>query len=406
MRNKKKSTIEEEMKEEAEATVRKTRDGHYYDLSKFSLVRRNKKRLTEKQLMSLFRKLRLRFSLTPKCNIWCIFCSNEGSDYFARSGAHANIDLVIKLSEILLKTTPLKSIDFSGGEPTLHPDFQEKRFKLVKWTKKYPNIRFSLHSNGINLTPDIVDAIKDNFSRIGISVNSFDFNTWNKMTNLNMIYSLKSQRMKFKKLMANIEYIANQNIGKKVFIKSVVMRGINDSKSELKSFLEICNKYHFHPKFLQFEPQYPGQEKYVVGRKELFAKLEEIGCEFSPDAPRHNDPNTYIPGVNFIYKNVVGLHSIFGCGLKAACESCYDFLCMFVKPYRNGQGLYLKPCSVLDTRIDLTHALNTNNEKQLLDLFRISREYLMLAPGLGTVGWNKEPEFNFNKLSIKNFKSF
>lgn len=394
MDNKINSKKQQEAEEEAEATIRKTKTGRYYDLSKFSLVRKNKKQLTNKQLMDLFKKLRLRFSLTPRCNIWCIFCSNEGSSYTAKSEGYVDIDLVIKLSEMLLKTTPLKSIDFSGGEPTIHPDFQENKFKLIKWTKKYPDIRFSLHSNGINLNPDIINAIKDNFSRIGISVNSLDFDTWNKITNLNMMFPLEAQRMKFKKLKNNIKYIAKQNIGKKVFLKSVIMRRINDGEDELKSFLETCNEYRFHPKFLEFEPQYPSQRKYIVGRKELFTKLEKIGCKFSVDTPRHNNPNTYIPGVNFIYKDVVGLHSIFGCGLKAACESCYDFLCMFIKSYKNGQGLYLKPCSVLDTRIDLTHAISTNNSKQLLDLFRISREYLMLAPGLGITGWNKELEFN------------
>jgi len=381
---------------EAEATVRKTKTGKYYDLSKSSLVKKGIKRLTHVQLIDSFKKLRLRFTLTPKCNLWCIFCSNEGSNYSAKSYNHANIDLVIKLSEMLLKTTPLKSIDFSGGEPTIHPDFKERKFKLIKWTKKYPHIRFSLHSNGIELEPEIIDEIKDNFSRIGISVHSLNFKTWNKITNLNTKFTLKLQREKFKKLIYNLEYIANQNIGNKIFLKSVVIRGINDSEKELNSFLEACNKYQFHPKFLEFEPQYSEQRKYIVGRKELFKKLEKIGCKFTSNVPKHNNPDIYIPGVNFIYKNApCGLHSIFGCGLKATCKSCYDFLCIFVKPYKDSNGLYLKPCSVLDTRIDLTHAINTQNYSQLLDLFRVSREYLMLAPGLGISGWNKEPEFKY-----------
>lgn len=346
--------------------------------------------------MNLFKKLRLRFTLTPQCNIWCIFCSNEGSSYTAKFQTHADIDLIIKLSEMLLKVTPLRSIDFSGGEPTVHPDFKEKKFKLIKWTKKYPKIRFSLHSNGIELVPNIIDEIKDNFSRIGISVHSLNFRSWDRITNLNKIFPLELQKRKFQKLIKNLEYLRKQNIGYKIFLKSVIMRGINDSEENLKSFLEACNKYRFHPKFLEFEPQFPEQKKYIVGRKELFEKLEKLGCRFTPDTPRHNDPNTYIPGVNFIYKNTpLGLHSIFGCGLKAACESCYDFLCMFVKPYENGEGLYLKPCSALDTRIDITHAINTQNYNQLLDLFRISREYLMLAPGLNITGWNKEPEFKY-----------
>lgn len=389
------SKIKEE--KEAEATLRKTKDGKYYDLSKFSLVKMGKKRLNKAQLMNLFKKLRLRFSLTPRCNLWCVFCSNEGLNYSSKRQGHADIDLVIKLSDMLLKTTPLRSIDFSGGEPIIHPDFSGGNFKLVKWTKKYPKIRFSFHTNGIELTERIVDQIKDNFSRIGITVNSFNFEIWNKLTNLDNIFPLKFQKRKFEKLNKNLEYIAKQDIGSKVFIKAVIMKGINDSERELKKFLDQCVRYSFHPKFLEFEPQFPAQKKYRVGRRELFAKLEKLGVEFSKDTPRHNDPNTYIPGVNFKYKSAPnGLHSIFGCGLKVACETCYDFLCLFVKSSENGKGLYLKPCSVLDTTIDLTHAIKTGNQEQIIDLFRISREYLMLAPGLGkSYDWNKESEFKF-----------
>lgn len=303
---------------------------------------------------------------------------------------------MIALSEMLIETTPLKSIDFSGGEPTTHPDFHKKEYKLVKWTQKYPNIRFSLHTNGINLTPELIDLIKNNFSRIGISVHSTNYETWNKVTNQSGIFPEKLQHSKFEKIMNNLEYLSKQDIGHKIFFKSVIMKGINDSEEELSSLLEFCSKNKFHPKLLEFEPQYPEHKKYIVGRKELFAKLEKIGCKFAPDAPRHNDPNTYIPGVNFEYTKTkgagTGLHSIFGCGLKAACMSCYDFLCMFVKPSEDGKGLYLKPCAVLDTRIDLTHAIKTKNYSQLIDLFRISREYLMLAPGTGVQGWNKEPD--------------
>ncbi|MCX6795149.1 MAG: radical SAM protein [Candidatus Falkowbacteria bacterium] len=383
---------------EAEATVKKNESGEYYDLSKNSLVQEGCKHLRKEDMDKLFATLRLRFSMTPACNLWCVFCSNEGSSYAAKSEKFADVDQVIKLSKMLLDNTPLKSIDFSGGEPLIHPDFKDGNFKLVEFVKQYPDARFSLHTNGINLTKTIVDKIKDHFSRIGISVHSFNFETWNKITNLKGLFPVEAQKEKFAKVMANLEYLGQQNIGHKVFIKSVIMRGVNDSEDELKGILDFCDKHNFHPKFLEFEPQYPEQRKYIVGRKEFFEKLEKIGCHFSADVPRHNDPDTYIPGVNFSYygKNeTFGLHSIFGCGLKGACESCYSFLCMFVKPDQNGKGLYLKPCSVLDTRIDLSHALETNNAQQLLDLFKLSREYLMLSPGLASCGWNREEDYKF-----------
>jgi len=382
--------------EEAEATIRKTKDGQYYDLYKNSLARKGIKKLTSKQLIGLLKKIRLRFSLTPQCNLWCVFCSNEGANYTSKSYGHVDIELVIKLSEMLIKKTPPSGIDFSGGEPTLHPDFENKQFKLIEWTRKYPKLRFSLHSNGVNLNPDIIDNIKNNFSRIGISVNSFNFEIWNKLTNLKDIFPITLQKEKFSRLMTNVKYLADQNIGYKVFAKTVIIKGINDNEKEIKSFLDNCAEYRFHPKFFQFEPQFTGQKKYVVPREKFFYKMERVGCVFSPDVWKDIKKGKYLPGINFKYKNIPpGVYSFFGCGFKKACESCYNFACLFIKPNKDGDGLYLKPCLALDTQIDLTHAVKTNNYKQLLDLIRISREYLMASPGIGVSGWGKEQEFEF-----------
>jgi|GEM_PF-1532625 len=380
--------------DEAEVTIMKDDNGNYLDLYENALTKNNISNLTDEQMNSLFKTLRLRISLNPSCNLNCFFCSNEGSCYSSKKDHAPDLENIIRLCEMLIKSTPLEKIDFSGGEPLLHPDFFKKEYKLIEWSKKYPQIRFSLHTNGINLTPEIIDLIKDNFARIGISLHSVNFETWNKITNSNKKISEKIQKEKFEKILHNLEYLSKQNISGKVFLKAVIVRGFNDSKEELKSFLEFCKKLNFHPKFLQFEPQYPSQKNLLVGRKELFEKLQDIGVEFDNNVPFHNDPKTYLPGINFKFRSApMGLHSIFGCGEFAACKSCYNFLCMFVKFSEDGSKIFLKPCSNLDTKIDLTHAIKTGDTEQLLKLFKLSREYLMLAPGLGSCGGNKEEEY-------------
>jgi molybdenum cofactor biosynthesis enzyme MoaA len=311
-----------------------------------------------------------------------------------------DIDLAIKLSDILIEHAGLRSIDFSGGEPTTHDDFVTKKYKLLKWTKTHPEVNFAIHSNGIMLKPEVVNQLKGSFAKIGISLHSPNFETWNKLTNRKGGFPENAQKTKFKQLMSNIDYMVKIGIGNKVFIKSVIVRGYNDSEEELRAFLDFCAERGLHPKFFEFEPQYKDQEKYVVGRKELFEKLEKTGCSFGEDTPRHNDPNTYIPGVNFEYKAnegaKMGLHSIFGCGDKVACQTCYMYLCMFVKATEDGKGMYLKPCPVLDTRFDLSMAVKSGNVKQVLETVKKSREYLMLAPGMGIKEWNKEDEFKID----------
>jgi len=382
------------VKNEAEATIKKDEGGKYIDRYETSLAKEGVVKLTDSQMNDLLKTLRLRISLSPNCNLQCFFCSNEGACYSSKNFAPPNINKVISLCDMLLKNTPLFQIDFSGGEPLLHPDFVNKKYTLIKWMKKYPKARFSLQTNGINLTPDLIDIVKNTFSRIGISIHSTNFETWNKITNPSNLIPIKLQKEKFSQLMNNLGYLSKQNINERVFLKSVIVRGMNDSEEELKLFLELCKKLNFHPKFLQFDPQYPSQKKLQVKRKELFEKLQKLDVSFDKNTPFHNDPNTYIPGVNFRYnKTPMGIHSIFGCGDFAACKACYNFLCMFVKFSQEGSRVYLKPCSVLDTQIDLTHAIETNNVEQLFALFKLSREYLMLAPGLGTCGWNKEEEY-------------
>ncbi|MHA1876050.1 MAG: radical SAM protein [Promethearchaeota archaeon] len=383
-------------KKEVLATIRTLEDGSK-DLMNVPLTKSGKITLTDEEFNNILEHIRLRFSLTPRCNLWCIFCSNEGSSYDEKlSGGFADIDLVTELSDIVLQNTSLRRIDISGGEPTIHPDIYNIRHgeksKLIEWTKKYEDIRFSFHSNGVFLFPETVDAMKNSFSRIGISIHSLNFDTWNRLSN-NGTYSINTQKEKFDLLKDNLEYIASQNIGNKIFLKSVIMRGYNDSEKELSEFLEGCESYGFHPKFLQFDAQYPEQKKLVVGRKELFEKLERIGCEFSEDAPFHNDPKTYIPGTIFSYKSVDGLHSIFGCGEEGACTACYDFLCAFVKPTQNGDRLYFKPCSVKDDIFDVTDALRKKDSKEVLNIFKETREFLMTKPGLGAIGWNKDPKY-------------
>jgi molybdenum cofactor biosynthesis enzyme MoaA len=383
-----------QQKDEVAATIMKDVNGKYIDKYEQSLTKKGITNLTDQQMNNLFSELRLRISLSPKCNLSCLFCSNEGACYASKKDSAPDLKKIIKLNEMLIKNTSLKQIDFSGGEPLLHPDFLEEKYELIKWTKKHPEVRFSLHTNGINLSANIINKIKDNFSRIGISLHSINFDSWDKITNPSGKFSENMQKERFQKIMDNLKYLSEQNIGDKVFLKSVVIRGINDSKGELKSFLDFCKKLKFHPKFLQFDPQYSSQKDLQVKRKELFTKLSEIGVDFKEDTPFHNDPHTYLPGINFKYKSTLeGLHSIFGCGDFAACKSCYNFLCMFVKFSSDGSRVYLKPCAVLDSQIDITPAIEKENMPQLFNLFKISREYLMLAPGLGTCGWNKEEKY-------------
>jgi uncharacterized radical SAM superfamily Fe-S cluster-containing enzyme len=60
--------------------------------------------------------------ITNRCNFKCPVCfaeaKGEGSHYFLE------MEVVVKMLKALLnRPVPCRSVQFSGGEPTLHPDF-------------------------------------------------------------------------------------------------------------------------------------------------------------------------------------------------------------------------------------------------------------------------------------------
>jgi molybdenum cofactor biosynthesis enzyme MoaA len=382
--------------DEAERTLWKNDNGEYRDLNIQKKLKGEKIRLDDSTFMKMLQKVRLRHYLTPGCNLECFFCSNEGLEYYTKKNSPARIDLITKLSDMVLEETTIRAIDFSGGEPLSHPDFVKEEYTLISWMKTHPDIKFAIHTNGILLKPTHTDMIAPVVSRLGISVHSTNFHTWNKITNPRDRYSRKDQESKFRALQENLQYLSTKEIGDKVFMKAVIIKGVNDSEYELSRFLDKCTGYGFHPKFLQLEPQTPSQKNLVVYREEFLSKLERIGCNIPEGTPRKHDLIDYCPLITFKYKepnkSKLGVHSIIGCGEIGACVACSTYICVYVKPSDDGNGLYIKPCSVLDTRFDLTHAIETGDKKHLVELIKSSREYLSLAPGLGASSWNKTSE--------------
>lgn len=376
------------MFDEAEKTVLKNKDGKYIDLTKL-----RSDSITKEDLEFIKNYVRPRFMITPNCNLWCTFCSNEGSGYDTKSNKPMSVNNILKLSKMFIEDLGSKSIDFSGGEPLIHPDFQTGKFEIAKFTKKYPDVHFAIHTNGVELTPSIIKKIKEsNISRIGISLHSFNFENWNKITNKNCVYDSNIQKMKFSKIMNNLKYLSKSGLSDRVMLKSIVVRDINSSKKEVLNFLENVSRLGFHPRFIQYEAMHKEDVKNIVPRSEFFQTLEELGCAFSKDTPRgDNTEKEYIPLVNFNYGEYEkkGLHGIIKCGTSGACKSCYKYLVAFIKPTPDGESAYLKPCSVLDTRLDLQLILKNNDAPGLLKIFNLSREYLYYMPGLGTEDWNK-----------------
>jgi radical SAM protein with 4Fe4S-binding SPASM domain len=102
------------------------------------------------------------FDISPTCNAHCSFCyiadrSNENSHPF-------NVDVATRVIAILSDAGVLR-LNFAGGEPTILPQLPH----LLKCASAC-NMRLSLITNGLLLSPDLLDKISPYLDVLSVSI--------------------------------------------------------------------------------------------------------------------------------------------------------------------------------------------------------------------------------------------
>jgi cyclic pyranopterin phosphate synthase len=114
----------------------------------------------------------LRISLTPKCNLSCIYCHREGETTPEESLSAAEI------AEILRVATHfgIRSVKFTGGEPMLRTD-------LLEIIRSVPaGMESSLTTNGTRLAGLAADLKQAGLRRVNVSIDSLNHETYKKIT--------------------------------------------------------------------------------------------------------------------------------------------------------------------------------------------------------------------------------
>jgi radical SAM protein with 4Fe4S-binding SPASM domain len=101
------------------------------------------------------------FELTDFCNLNCKHCYRNSSP---TKTAFANTDKIIeKISK--LKNYGLRSVHFTGGEPTTHRDFNKILMRALEL-----NLKVVILSNGTNFSAETIDIIGEHKNRIVVQV--------------------------------------------------------------------------------------------------------------------------------------------------------------------------------------------------------------------------------------------
>ncbi|MEN6442808.1 MAG: GTP 3',8-cyclase MoaA [Methanoregula sp.] len=156
----------------------------------------------------------LRISLTPRCNLSCIYCHAEGERSPASEMPAEDIREIMRVAAKF----GIRSVKFTGGEPLLRKD-------LVSIVESVPEgMESSITTNGIFLAPLAADLKRAGLNRVNVSLDSMNPETYKKIAGSDHLAEV----------LEGIDAALDVGLTP-VKLNMVVLKGINDN--EIDDFL-------------------------------------------------------------------------------------------------------------------------------------------------------------------------
>jgi cyclic pyranopterin phosphate synthase len=114
----------------------------------------------------------LRISLTSKCNLSCIYCHAEGEKSPGAQLSAREIGEILRVAAGF----DIRSVKFTGGEPTLRSDLVE----IIRSIP--PGMESSMTTNGTLLADVAADLKRAGLARVNVSLDSMNHGTYKKIT--------------------------------------------------------------------------------------------------------------------------------------------------------------------------------------------------------------------------------
>ena len=177
------------------------------------------------------------------CKLRCIFCHNPET--------WSNVPVIEmtpeELVDKILRYKPYfennGGVTFSGGEPLLQPEFLLETCKLLK----KENIHISLDTSGVGIGN--YEEILKYIDLVILDIKSYEQDLYNRITGSNI-----NEFMKFLNIFTKLN--------KKLWLRQVIIPGINDNKEYIKGLKIFTNKIPNVEK-IEFLPFHTlGKEKY------------------------------------------------------------------------------------------------------------------------------------------------
>lgn len=224
----------------------------------------------------------LRVSVTQECNLSCIYCHREGERAPLESLSTSEIGNVLSTAAKF----DIRSVKFTGGEPLLRED-------LVDIIRLVPgSMESSITTNGILLADYAAELKKAGLSRVNISLDSLNPDTYKKITGSNRLSDVLS----------GIEAALGAGLTP-IKLNMVMLRGLNDHELEdfyayirnnrnlILQLIELMSLggCECHSDLLALEEDLAGRSKVILTRRMHHRKKYCLdGAEVEVVRPLHN----------------------------------------------------------------------------------------------------------------------
>lgn len=195
------------------------------------------------------------------CNLRCTYCSEI---YYGGKRSKYNVVEFIKYLSDSKAFKNCKQVVWGGGEPTLDKSFE----LIVNEIDKYanPNIYHRVFTNSVRYHQAVTDFLKRDLIKI---VTSIDAGTKEKFKQVR-------GRDKFYNVFENLQKYSSYNPNR-ITIK-YILTDENLNESELKNFVENCNKYNLEKCNFQISMNYKNEDlelKYLKSITYLMGYLKK-----------------------------------------------------------------------------------------------------------------------------------
>ncbi len=170
----------------------------------------------------------LRFSLTNRCTLNCIYCHHEGESRDKRDKVEISAELVIEIARVASAYFGIRKIKITGGEPLMRSDLAE----IVRGMRAFED-DISVTTNGVFLSKYAAELADAGLDRVNVSLDTLKEERYDSITR---------SKNNLPQVIDGIYSAIDAGLTP-IKLNMVLLKGINDDEIEdMVNFVRECNR--------------------------------------------------------------------------------------------------------------------------------------------------------------------